>query len=785
MANKNKKNKSRRIDFATYKPIKDRAFVPKNMEQLQDSLIARGIGEPQRLAILSNVLHESGGDPKAVGPGNFKGIVQWGADRYPNTEDLGEQIKYLLDTSSNPIDPHWSHGGAGIPTINNLKAGYDSFWNNANPYNTTLYYSKGYVRPKEEAARINRAKEADNMAKNLKKDGGRIANKYSLAGAINKLADYKNPTGNNILGFSEKGQNLMNSIGTVGGQLLSSGLESGVGNGLNAVGTIMDQVPILNQFSFIPKLLGGITNGLFGSKLNTQNINQEQSETNALLGFQSNASDYDSLSANIANMPVATAFTKSDIGSDGIFSNKASRKFKELQRQRDYAEQFADNTISNNAENIAKNNIALLEANYKAEGGPIFNDFSNGIMQINTGGTHESNPLEGVQIGVDPQGIPNLVEEGEVIFNDYVFSNRLKVPKAIRQKYKLRGITFADAAKELQKESEERPNDPISKKGLNNMMAMLSGEQENIRMKKESNKYAQGGRLANKFDGGSRKYGYTPTQIGPSFGKYGNTPVELLYTKSSPVGIEIPNYMERINRDKNIKPIQDNLYRKAPIFGSALAVAGDLLGLNNPDYSNADLLENVARNARREIGYRPIGDYLVYTPFDTQNPINQLNAQYGAARRVINNTSGGNRATALAGILASDYNYGNALGDLAIKAQEYNQAQKQKVADFNRSTNITNAEMGLKTDMFNADSLMKQAAMYDNIASLRQKIYDANRAEKIANLSGLFSNLGALGKEDYAKEQLRYSIDKGAYKGLGTQSKCGGKIKRRKKGVTI
>ena len=59
------------------------------------------------------------------------------------------------------------------------------------------------------------------------------------------------------------------------------------------------------------------------------------------------------------------------------------------------------------------------------------------------------------------------------VFNDYVFSNRLKVPKAVREKYKLRGpkdMTFADAAKKAQKESEERPNDPISKRGLEDIM---------------------------------------------------------------------------------------------------------------------------------------------------------------------------------------------------------------------------------------------------------------------------------------------------------------------------
>lgn len=388
--------------------------------------------------------------------------------------------------------------------------------------------------------------------------------------------------------------------------------------------------------------------------------------------------------------------------------------------------------------------IKIIKAPNKSNKYSLGGDFNNEVVQINAGGLHSTNPMEGVQIGVDPEGVPNLVEEGEVIWNDYVFSNRLKLPKSMKQKYKLRGITFADAAKELQKESEERPFDPISKRGLNNSMQELAMNQEELRMKKENNKYAKGGRLANKYSG------------------------------DNPKGQEI------------VTPIQDNLYRKAPIFGSAISVLNDIIGGNEVDYSNANLLENAIRNSRREIGYRPIGDYLTYTPFDIQNPINQLNAQYAAARRSIANTSGGNRGAALAGILASDYNYGNTLGDLAIKAQEYNQAQRQKVADFNRATNMTNAQMGLDVDKFNANNLMQQASMYSTLAKFRQDLLNANRAEKIANLSGLFSNIGALGKEDYAKEQLRWVTEKGGYKGIGSnENKCGGKIRRKKKGVTI
>lgn len=111
-------------------------------------------------------------------------------------------------------------------------------------------------------------------------------------------------------------------------------------------------------------------------------------------------------------------------------------------------------------------------------------DFTNGVTQINTGGSHEENPNEGVQMGQDEEGTPNLVEEGEVVWNDFVFSNRLNVPKEVRKELGLRGkkdISFADAVKQLQKESEERPNDPISQEGLNAALSQLADAQEQMK----------------------------------------------------------------------------------------------------------------------------------------------------------------------------------------------------------------------------------------------------------------------------------------------------------------
>jgi hypothetical protein len=39
---------------------------------------------------------------------------------------------------------------------------------------------------------------------------------------------------------------------------------------------------------------------------------------------------------------------------------------------------------------------------------------SNGITEFNVGGTHEENPYGGIPQGMGANGLPNLVEEGEL-----------------------------------------------------------------------------------------------------------------------------------------------------------------------------------------------------------------------------------------------------------------------------------------------------------------------------------------------------------------------------------
>lgn len=132
--------------------------------------------------------------------------------------------------------------------------------------------------------------------------------------------------------------------------------------------------------------------------------------------------------------------------------------------------------------------------NNAAMGGPLSthgSDFSDGLIRIDAGGTHEQNLLGGVPAGVDPNGIPNLVEEGETIWEDYVFSDRLKTPKALVKKYALgggkKGLTYSEAARKVSEKSGTtlRPNDPISKRTEKAILSELEESQEEKRIAKE------------------------------------------------------------------------------------------------------------------------------------------------------------------------------------------------------------------------------------------------------------------------------------------------------------
>ena len=201
--------------------------------------------------------------------------------------------------------------------------------------------------------------------------------------------------------------------------------------------------------------------------------------------------------------------------------------------------------------------------------------------------------------------------------------------------------------------------------------------------------------------------------------------------------------------------------RYAPIVGTGIATMTDLLGLTNkPDYSYADKIEALAERA----GYAPnirapyIGDYMRYTPFDRLFYANQLQANSRATDRGLMNTSGGNRGAAQAGMLANGYNSQLGLGNLYRQAEEYNRGQYERTKAFNRGTNQFNAQMGLEADMANA-RYRQMASQYQmqglgQAAAMRQAEKARTDADRSLNITNFLNNLGNLGRENFAMNQI-------------------------------
>ena len=578
--------------------------------------------------------------------------------------------------------------------------------------------------------------------------------------------------GDLLKGVKASSGSIGSAIGGLAGGAISGGLESGAGSAISNIGGTIGSAlstvnPVLGGIvSAGSGIIGGGINRLVGSKLNTEKIAEIEKSNKAMNTVIVDSSNADSVMDQWTNQDFGANFSQADIGKDGLFSNKARRTYNRLKKGQDTARNRALLAYEDAIDAVDTQSDLNAIANFTAYGGPIdigrnmFNrggimhqhggDFSNGLIFIDNGGTHEQNPFEGVQMGIDAQGIPNMVEEGEVVWNDYVFSNRLKPTQAFKDKYKVKGETFADVAKKMQKESEERPNDPISKRGLEDSMMKLQIEQESIRMKDNR----RGSK--NLFRRGGSKAPELPSLKGlqQSVDKW----MQDHDVKPAPLNVKTKGIEGVTPRHLQIPEPGFNLsdLRYAPAVGSAIGAATSLL--SKPDYTPSDAVLEAANQMGNytPISYNPIGNYLSYNPFDRNYYTNKLNAQAGATRRAIMNTSNPSRNAAL---LAADYNAQGKLGDLARQAEEYNLAQRQAVEQFNRGTNQANAEMGLKAAMANQGAALKAgSSRLSGIAQamqMRDAIDNRRSASISSNLTNLFNNLGNIGKEEYMMDMIR------------------------------
>lgn len=669
------------------------------------------------------------------------------------------------------------------------------------------------------------------------------------------------------------GNSVLSATGPLISNAISGGLESPAGNTIDTVGNaIGDGIGMVNPLVGLAvkagsKIIGGLTNRAFGSKLNQNNINavkanisNMRSSGNTLSTSSSNAD----LLNNWGSVDLGFDFSNGYIGKDGWWSNKAKRTARNLRSQQNAARAYAQHALVTGANNVDTTQDALVMANSRAFGGYLNGlndmgaieydimsdyltnkklqtenknnmsniyfgmenglfatggklsshgaDWSTGSTHIDEGGTHEENPNQGVPAGVDHQGVPNLVEEGEVIYNDYVYSNRIKIDDATKDKFKLskkKDYTYADLAKKLEKEIEENPNDPISKRGYDAQMSLLAQEQERQKTIIEAEKAkevfaslspeeqvgiiqqaAQQEAMQEEAMQQEALAQAQPTMEDIALQQGVEAPIQELNINA--LGGNLfekggkKDDKEGKDKDSPIKQRNEN-FRYAPILGNLTALGLMAGEVGRPNHSKqkavADIFDNVSLAS-----YTPVGGHLTYKPMDIWYAQNRLDANTRATDRAIANSSSPNK---IAGLLASGYNSQIASGDLFRKALEYNDALKQQVAKHNLGIDTYNSEAASKTSQFNASASnaarqAKASMLYNALTDELES--DASWYQSLyGNIDNLFGNLGAVGKENVYWNQAK-ALAKDGYTNLGNSETGkyyginaeGGKLKRKK-----
>lgn len=526
-------------------------------------------------------------------------------------------------------------------------------------------------------------------------------------------------------------------------------------------------------------------------------------------------------------------------GIAGIFTGnaKARKAARETNFLAEQGEERQEGNILTNLESAMGQQNLNYALNYSKFGGPLHTKggiFDTGLSFIDEGYTHEDNIYGGVPMGIDPEGNPNLVEEGEVVLNNngqkYVFSNSVYATEDILTQFglpkKYANASYAYIVDKATKEEMETPNDPISKRSLDDKMMRIIYAQEMTKAKQNKNKNKK--QLSNVFnDGGITSddktkliFGSTSTEFkdpkeditSERYNKWKpvgnrNTTRELLYgdkSKTFDTSKTDISYVQtkakeatdawrnKVKESSGEDPFLKGSKYWEPSDGEGLARYASLintgLGLfenRKPDMTGADM---IARERAKEvpISYSPLTNYMTPKPFDRAFYLNKIYGNAAGSRASIRN-SAGNRAQALGTLVASDYNTLGTIGDLNRQAEEYNYNNYKDVLDFNRATDIQNLNTAVQANSqrlqqrgLNAELAVKEAALRDAaIAAVGQA--------RSNNRNAFAEDLSNIGRENVifnminSNPELLYEIAKSG--GISLKAKCGGKLltkKRRK-----
>lgn len=427
--------------------------------------------------------------------------------------------------------------------------------------------------------------------------------------------------------------------------------------------------------------------------------------------------------------------------------------------------------------------------NKKAMGGTM-----DTLTEFNSGGSHEMNPMGGIPLGMNPNGQPNLVEEGETRWQDYIFSDRLKVHKPINYGLpnKLGTKTFSQASKILNKEAKERPYDLISKRGADSMMNRLMESSEMAKdlqeMKTNNNMFYPGGQLdlISRF----------------GFNRQNNFEVDPLVNKPLPFLNDTEQILDRVTGGYRHSPLQGRFSHPGPSIGQIPTMAGnpqatdyskeltvsnqptempytkrtagDFLRGNEDGFNSAMRYSPIAFNALAAMTLRKPEDVTLpriggsmqqynYFPkyMDETRGLGTINSAHRGTMGAIMENSGGNSAAARASIL------GSMPGFLRGRENLYSSINSANIDQYTRSQEGAR-QLGLQGAM----SDQQTARAEEEINAMNRGAYTTN---KYNLLGSAFTGLGQVGTENYWGEMISrlYGYDS---RGRNAQ-KFGGKLK--------
>ena len=360
--------------------------------------------------------------------------------------------------------------------------------------------------------------------------GGTGVGSGMMTGAIGNAIDKTWGVANKLIGdVYTKGRNSFDSgvINTAYGSSDDDPFFGGIGREDNTKNLVND----IRRESFVATSnnMDDLQDELSTSKLfhnQVDDVSQGKKVAGVFQNTASGAAKGAKIGSNFGPWGMAIGAIAGGIGgmASRLFGNRRSkRRLEELNKAIRYNNTLKDQQAQDSISNMVTSDNNKLFANMASYGGKLDvlrrysaphrfaeggemesnenkigqakNDWP-GITEFNAGGSHEENRHGGILQGIAPDGMPNLVEQGEVKISDvvggtnpYVLSARIVITPETAEEFgidsKLVGLSYAEAFKKAYSPYKERQGHPEVRNEMAHLITSFQQAQDAEKAKRE------------------------------------------------------------------------------------------------------------------------------------------------------------------------------------------------------------------------------------------------------------------------------------------------------------